>query len=129
METTTTFEYTTTCSCETYNPETDEYTPSNDCYGDCWEYTVEDFTNITEHLFAENSQGFRITGFPVWNGTVDGYFSARNASELLNAITPARTDWRLDGSVFADRIEARLYHHDAPTGGNIVVTPFSESTD
>ena len=119
-------EYTNTCSCEVWNEETDECVPANDCYGDCWDFTVEDFANITEHLFSENSQGFRITGFPVWNGTIDGYFSARNASELLNAITPDRTEWRLEVTVHADHLTGRLYHHDAPMGGNIVVTPFSE---
>ena len=122
-------EYTNTCSCEVWNEETDECVPANDCYGDCWDFTVEDFANITEHLFSENSQGFRITGFPVWNGTIDGYFSARNASELLNAITPDRTEWRLELTVHADHLTGRLYHHDAPMGGNIVVTPFSEEEE
>ena len=122
-------EYTNTCSCEVWNEETDECVPANDCYGDCWDFTVEDFANITEHLFSENSQGFRITGFPVWNGTIDGYFSARNASELLNAITPDRTEWRLEVTVHADHLTGRLYHHDAPMGGNIVVTPFSEEEE
>ena len=122
-------EYTNTCSCEVWNEETDEYTPANDCYGDCWEFVIEDFTNITEHLFTENSQGFRITGFPVWNGTVDGYFSARNAKELLGNITPDRTEWRLEVTVHADHLTGRLYHHDAPMGGNITVTPFSEEEE
>lgn len=122
-------EYTNTCSCEVWNEETDECVPANDCYGDCWDFTVEDFSNITEHFFSENNQGFRITGFPVWNGTIDGYFSARNASELLNAITPDRTEWRLEVTVHADHLTGRLYHHDAPMGGNIVVTPFSEEEE
>ena len=122
-------EYTNTCSCEVWNEETDECVPANDCYGDCWDFTVEDFANITEHLFSDHNQGFRITGFPVWNGTVDGYFSARNASELLNAITPDRTEWRLEVTVHADHLTGRLYHHDAPMGGNIVVTPFSEEEE
>ncbi len=108
--------YQNTCSCEVYDIET----------GECWNDIVQDFANITEHLFTEDSQGFRIVGFPVWNGTVDGYFSARNATELLNFITPNRTEWRLEVTVHADRIVARLYHHDAPTGGTMTVTPFSE---
>ena len=125
--------YQNTCSCGDWNEDRDEYTPAddcyNDCYGDCWDFTVEDFSNITEHLFSENNQGFRITGFPVWNGTIDGYFSARNASELLNAITPDRTEWRLELTVHATHLTGRLYHHDAPTGGNITVTPFSEGEE
>ena len=118
--------YQNTCSCGDWNEETDEFTPADDCYGDCWDFTVQDFANITEHLFTENNQGFRITGFPVWNGTIDGYFSARNASELLDNITPDRTEWRLEVTVHADHLTGRLYHHDAPTGGTITVTLFSE---
>jgi len=121
--------YQNTCSCGSYNDETDEFEPANDCYGDCWHDTVQDFENITEHLFTENNQGFRIVGFPTWNGTVDGYFSARNATELLNSITPDRTEWRLEVTVHADRIVARLYHHDCPTGGTMTVTPFSEGDE
>lgn len=121
--------YQNTCSCGDWDEETDEFTPANDCWGDCWDFTVEDFSNITEHLFSENSQGFRITGFPVWNGTVDGYFSARNAKELLDNITPNSTEWRLEVTVHADHLTGRLYHHDAPMGGNITVTPFSEEDE
>ena len=121
--------YQNTCSCEVYDPETDESTPADDCYGDCWEDTVQDFTNITEHLFTEWNQGFSIVGFPVWNGTIDGRFTARNAKELLNAMTPDRTEWRMEVTVHADRIVARLSHHDCPTGGTMTVTPISDDSE
>jgi hypothetical protein len=129
METAMKFEYTNECTCEVYDPETDTSTPTSDCYGDCWEFTVEDFTNITEHLFVDNAQGFSITGFPVWNGTVDGRFTARTAKDLLHSMTPDGTSWRLDGTVYADRIEAVLYHHDAPMGGKMVVAPIGEDSE
>lgn len=118
--------YQNTCSCLIYDTDTEELTVADECYGACWEDAIEDFANITEHLFSDHNQGFRITGFPVWNGTIDGYFSARNAEELLRAITPDRTEWRLEVTVHADHLTGRLYHHDAPTGGTITVTPFSE---
>jgi hypothetical protein len=120
--------YQNTCTCTVYDEATGEYTdePADDCWGDCWESVLLDFTNITAHLFSENNQGFRITGFPVWNGTVDGYFSARNAKELLDSITPDRTEWRLEVTVHADHLTGVLSHHDAPMGGTIVVTPFSD---
>lgn len=124
-----TAEYTNTCSCGVDDYDTGVYTPTDYCQGWCWSDTVSDFANITEHLFTESNQGFRITGFPVWNGTVDGYFSARNADELLNNITPDRTEWRLEVTVHANHLTGRLYHHDAPTGGIITVTPFSEEED
>ena len=121
--------YQNTCSCVEYDEETEgaeDAVPTEYCYGWCWNDTVQDFSHITEHLFTENSQGFRITGFPVWNGTVDGYFSASNAEQLLNNITPDRTEWRLEVTVHADHLTGRLYHHDAPMGGTITVTPFSD---
>lgn len=129
METTTKFEYSNTCSCEAYDHETDETVPSHECYGYCWNNTLEDFAYITEHLFIESNQGFTITGFPVWNGTIDGRFTARNHRELLDAMTPDSTEWRLVGTVYGDRIEAVLSHHDAPTGGRIVVTPIAEDME
>lgn len=121
--------YQNTCSCEAYDPDTDESTPANDCYGDCWEDTVQDFSNITEHLFTEHNQGFSIVGFPVWNGTIDGRFTARNAEQLLNAMTPDRAEWRMEVTVHADRIVALLSHHDCPTGGTMTVTPISEDDE
>lgn len=118
-----TAEYTNECSCEISNETYDEFAPSNDCYGNCWELQVEDFAHITEHLFTDNNQEFRITGFPVWDGTIDGTFHARTAEKLLESITPNGTEWRLELTVHATHLTGRLYHHDAPTGGNITVTP------
>ena len=119
--------YQNTCSCGSYNDETDEFEPANDCYGDCWHDTVQDFENITGHLFTDHNQGFRITGFPTWHGTVDGHFSARNADELLCSITPDRTEWRLELTVHADHLTGVLSHHDGT--GVITVTPFSEDDE
>jgi hypothetical protein len=31
--------------------------------------------------------------------------------------------------VYADRIEAVLYHHDAPMGGKMVVAPIGEDSE
>ena len=126
MTTTTTAEYTNTCTCVTYNDDAGEWETAPECWGDCWSDQVEDFENITEHLFSDNEQGFTITGFPVWNGTRDGYFLARNAEELLRNITPDRTEWTLRLTVHPTHLTGVLSHHDAPTGGVITVTPFSQ---
>ena len=126
MTTTTTAEYTNTCTCVTYNDDAGEWETAPECWGDCWSDQVEDFENITEHLFSDNEQGFTITGFPVWNGTRDGYFLARNAEELLRNITPERTEWTLRLTVHPTHLTGVLSHHDAPTGGVITVTPFSQ---
>ena len=126
MTTTTTATLTNTCTCVTYNDDSGDWEVAPECWGDCWDCQVEDFTNITEHLFSDNEQGFTITGFPVWNGTRDGYFLARNAEELLRNITPDRTAWTLRLTVYPTHLTGVLSHHDAPTGGLITVTPFSQ---
>ena len=124
MTTTTTATLTNTCTCVTYNDDSGDWEVAPECWGDCWDCQVEDFTNITEHLFTDNEQGFTITGFPVWNGTRDGYFLARNAEELLRNITPDRTEWRLEVTVHATHLTGVLSHHDG--SGVITVTPFSQ---
>ena len=121
-----TAEYTNTCTCVTYNEDSGDWEEAPECWGDCWTDQVEDFENITEHLFSDNEQGFTITGFPVWNGTRDGYFLARNAEELLRNITPDRTAWTLRLTVYPTHLTGVLSHHDAPTGGLITVTPYSQ---
>jgi hypothetical protein len=126
-----TAEYSNTCSCsyEDYENDTGESAPVEFCFGECWENTVQHFTNITEHLFTENNQQFTITGFPTWRGPVNGMCSARNAEELLWAMTPERAEWRLDVTVHEDRIVANLYHHDCPTGGTMIVAPFTTTEE
>ena len=126
MTTTTTATLTNTCTCVTYNEDSGDWEEAPECWGDCWTDQVEDFENITEHLFSDNEQGFTITGFPVWNGTRDGYFLARNAEELLRNITPDRTAWTLRLTVYPTHLTGVLSHHDAPTGGLITVTPYSQ---
>jgi hypothetical protein len=113
--------YQNTCTCEISNETYDEFAPADDCYGHCWEFTLEDFENITEHLFTENNQEFRIEGFPRWDGPVSGTFHARTAELLLASITPDRTEWRLELTVHATHLTGVLSHHDG--SGTITVTP------
>jgi hypothetical protein len=112
-----------TCACVTFDEDTGEWKEAPECWGDCWSDQVEQFGFDTEALFVEHNQGFRITGFPVWNGTIDGTFSARTPEELLRAITPDRTEWLLRYTIEGDSLKCVLYHHDAPTGGSMTVTP------
>lgn len=114
--------YQNTCSCGNWDEETEEFEPSNDCYGDCWTDAVCDFEEITKHLFTNDNQPFRIEGFPRWDGTVSGTFHARTAEKLLESITPDRTEWRLEVTVHDDHLTGVLSHHDGT--GVITVTPF-----
>jgi hypothetical protein len=115
---------TNTCACQYHDAETDEYHPTDNCYGDCWDDQVQDFANITEHLFTENNQEFRIEGFPVWYGTIDGTFHARTPEKLLESITPDRTEWNLEVTVHTTHLTGKLSHHDG--NGTITVTPITQ---
>jgi hypothetical protein len=107
------FKYTNTCQCHDYNPETDAYSPSEECYGDCWYEVVEDFTEITEHLFEKNTTGlWRINEIQLWDGAVSGVAKATNPTELIHAMT-VNSQWIIRGEIFNDHIEYSLSHHDA----------------
>jgi hypothetical protein len=107
------FVYTTMCSCSSYDEETDENIPSEVCYGDCWEETVEDFTNIVAHLFEKNERcWWKIKDLALWDGNYSGYFYAEDARDLIKGMT-VNSEWIMRGEVFDDRIEYSLSHHDA----------------
>lgn len=116
-------EITNLCACVTFDEDTGEWKEAPECWGDCWSDQVEQFGWDTEALFAGDTTEWRIDGFPVWNGTRSGTFTAKTHEELLRAITPDRTEWRLSYKVESDHISCVLYHHDAPTGGRMTVRP------
>lgn len=124
MRTETNFVMTNVCNCQIYDKNLGDFVPTSECWTDCWQDQVDNFAEIVGHLFTENNQAFRITGFPVWDGTVDGSFFARNAEELIRAITPSRTEWYLDIIIYQGHLTGKLAHHDA--SGTITVTPINE---
>ena len=120
------FEYTNTCSCQIYDVESGEMFDAQDCFGDCWEYQLYDFSEITESLFKNNSTNWwRISNIRLWNGEVGGFAKAENPLELLKAMT-VDSEWIIRGEIFSDKIEYSLSHHDAPMGSNSLVTIVSE---
>lgn len=120
------FEYTNTCTCTIYDIDTDTEIEATDCYGDCWEYTIEDFTEITRHLFDSNETNFwKVSNLRLWNGDISGFFEARNAKELIRGMS-VNSEWIMRGEVFKDRIEYSLSHHDAPMGSSSVLSIVSE---
>jgi hypothetical protein len=120
------FEYTNTCTCEVYDEEKDKFSPSEHCYGDCWEETLDDFAMITASLSEKNTTKFwRISNIRLWDGDISGIAEAKIAPELLKAMT-VNSEWIIRGEVFDDRIEYSLSHHDAPMGSNSMVTIVSE---
>lgn len=121
------FEMTNTCTCTVQDEATGEWTdePTEECYGDCWEWAVEDFAMLTEALFDNNeTYWWKVTNLALWSGNVSGYFHAKNVNDLINGMT-VNSAWTMRGTVYDDRIEYSLSHHDA-MGSATTLTPISE---
>jgi hypothetical protein len=95
------------------------------CYGDCWEYAVEDFATITEELRNSNeTDWWKVSNLRLWDGESSGYFHAKTVADLIEGMT-VRSDWTMRYEVHADRIEYSLSHHDA-NGSATTLTAVSE---
>jgi len=119
---------TNTCTCANYNEDTGDWEVSSECWGDCYTDSVIDFAEVVQPLLDANEdmggRGYRIEGFPTWQGRIDGVFIADTAEELLTAITPSRTEWTLHYVVENGELIASLSHHDG--SGRITVKPIGE---
>jgi len=121
-----TYEMTNSCTCVTYNEETGDWEDAPECWSGCWDEQKEDLLEITKHLWDLNETNWwHVTGFQLWNGEVGGYFRAETIDSLISAMT-VRGEWTMRGTVYEDRIEYSLSHHDAPTGSNTVITAVTE---
>lgn len=122
-------EITNSCNCLTYIDDEGNEVSIDDtytCFGDCWEFAVEDFAMVTENLRDSNETGWwKVSNLRLWNGEVSGYFHADTVAKLLEGMT-VRSDWRMTYEVFSDRVEYSLSHHDAPMGSASVLTPVTE---
>lgn len=123
-------EITNTCTCLAY--EEDGETKSVDteygstCYGDCWEYAVEDFAMVTEELRnANETDWWKVGNLRLWDGVSSGYFYGKTVADIIEGMT-VRSEWTMRYEVFADRIEYSLSHHDSPTGSSTTLTPVTE---
>jgi len=115
---------TNSCGCE------DETGEATDCYGYCWEDTLNSFAEDVAPLFdnAEFSGTWRIEGFPLWNGNVDGFIDAQFPSKLLAAIT-VNGEWILRYNVTKNGLDCILSHHDVPTGRGFTVVSVPRDDD
>ena len=123
-------EITNSCNCLLF--EEDGETKSVDteygstCYGDCWQFAVEDFEMITEELRKSNeTDWWKVENLRLWHGDVSGFFYAETVADLIEGMT-VRSDWTMRYEIHADRIEYSLSHHDAPMGSKTTLTAVSE---
>jgi hypothetical protein len=123
------FAFSNTCMCadSDYNDDFVMFEALQiDCEGECWEAAMEDFKDITGGLFDDNeTMWWKITGFPLWSHEVNGYAYAKTPEDLIRAMT-VNSEWTIRGTVFNDKIEYSLSHHDRPTGSHSIVTMITD---
>lgn len=54
---------------------------------------------------------------------VSNIIYAKNPYQLIEIVKPGTSDWTATITVYDDRFEMMLYHHDAPTGESYTITP------
>lgn len=119
------FDYVNICTCS----EDEDFVMFNalqiDCEGECWQRVLEDFTDLTIDLFDENETlWWKVSNLALWDGNHSGYGYAMCPEDLLSLMS-VKSEWRMKGKVFNDRIEYSVSHHDS-MGGNTVLTMVSE---
>jgi hypothetical protein len=120
------FELTNECICQDYNEETESFTSSSDCYGDCFNDQLDYFTMATKELFDNSETSWwKVSNLKIWDGNHSGLFYAESIEQLVEGMT-VRSGWIMRGSVYKNKIEYSLSHHDAPMGSNTVLTMVSE---
>lgn len=120
------FKYTSNCTCTNYEDDTEETTEASECYGNCWEQTLEDFSNITSGLFEKNDTlWWKISNFRLWDGNHNGFAYADSPIKLIEAMT-VNSEWTIRGTILDNHIEYSLSHHDAPTGSNTTLSIITE---
>jgi hypothetical protein len=119
---------TSNCLCEDYNEDTDTSTPSQTCWGYCWEEQLELFTDVTKDFFDGWKHDYVINGFPTWQGGRGGTIVASTAKELIETLVNRIGDWRAEYIMDGKDLLITLWHHDAPTGGTMRIEqhPWSE---
>lgn len=120
-------EITNHCTCTKYDHETEEFTdePADECFGDCWEMAVEDFSELTRELRASNDTGWwHVKDLNLWNGAVSGYFHAEKVADILRGMT-VNSGWIMRYTVHNDHVSYSLSHHDS-MGGYSQLSPVSE---
>lgn len=99
---------------------------NENCYGDCFQWALEDFAMAVEPLFAESNY-FKISGIQLWDSTVSGFAKCISARELVNAMS-VRGEfilrWEFDDET--NTLGARLSHHDCPMGCYVTAEPVPE---
>jgi hypothetical protein len=85
-------EFTNDCQCHDYNEETDESTPSEHCYGDCWRITMENLTEACGEFFEDK---YKYLYRCEYDSERYSEYSARGAAEFISAMADRISDFRI----------------------------------
>lgn len=118
------YEITNTCTCTVYDEETGDYTnePSMECFGDCWEFAIEEFEQDTDTFRQSNTTGWwKVSNLGLWDGDHSGYFYAdpNNVIKIIEGMT-VNSAWIMRYTPYDDRVEYSLSHHDSMGSSTII---------
>ena len=115
-------EITNGCICTYYNEEQDEWFPiETDCFGDCFDDQIEFVEILFKDLIDSNETGWwKVSNLRLWDGNHSGYFYADNIRDLIFRMA-VNSEWHMRATVYKNRVEYSLSHHDAPMGSSSVV--------
>jgi hypothetical protein len=117
-------EITTNCTCN--SEEMNDADMPYACYGECYDWALEDFAQVVEPLL-KSTEYFKVSGIRLWSSTVGGIAKCDNAQDLVRAMSVNGEfilRWEFDDETNA--LEARLSHHDCPTGCRVIVEAVDE---
>lgn len=109
---------TTDCQCQTENDETGEFGPSNECFGDCYEWQKEDvFYLLGEWQLANGvteDDTIVVTGSGMGWQRQTGY--AHTDILNLDSVLSLNGDFRIEWYLEDKTLTAMRWSHDEPTG-------------
>lgn len=113
-----------TCICEDEHGE-----PTQDCWGDCWDWQLDYFTELTQSLFAKNPHGYwKISDIRLWNREVGGIAKCEKPIDLIRAMS-VDSMWIMRYTVHSEGIDYSLSHHDAMGSASTVRIPTEEEIE
>lgn len=122
---------TTDCQCENYNEETDEYSPAEFCFGDCFETQKEDvFSLLGEWKLLNDIDEYD----PILIETNSIGWQNRSAYKIvdfleLDSALSINSDFRIDWYLEGIELTARRWSHDEPTGTGLFTFTVLKSCD
>jgi hypothetical protein len=81
---------------------------------------------VTQELRDNNETNWwRVENLQLWNRQASGMFHAKTVADIIRGMT-VNSEWTMRYTVFSDRIEYSLSHHDAPMGSNSTLRAVTE---